>query len=93
MQAEAQANTCKLPQSKCKRKKWKSFHFLAPQYALAFVFHKCEPGQRKRQRKKWRVFISLRLHMRLRLYFTSVNRGNANANAKNGKFSFPCACV
>ena len=24
-----------------------SFHFLAPAYALAFVFHTCEPGQRK----------------------------------------------
>ena len=92
-------HTCEQGQRKCKcqrkgeRKKWKGFLFLALVYALAFVFHTCEPGQRKRQRKKWKDFISLRLHLHLRLYFTRVNRGNANANAKNGKFSFPCASI
>ena len=32
------------------------------------------------QRKKWKKFLFLAL----RLQFTRVNRGNANANAKNG---------
>ena len=44
-------HTCELPQRKCKckhqRKKWKISHF----FALAFVFHTCEPGQRKGKRK------------------------------------------